>query len=168
MNTIPLETLKTKVEETIQDCLDTERNKYGAMGNFPRIQYNLSGRTAGQAFLQENKIRLNQYLLEKYGQKFIERTVVHEMGHLIAYRVFNERGHGRVWRHVMNVLGGPTERCHTYETKPARIAKKSLCHCDKCGKEFNLTNYRVNKIRRNSNAYTHTGCGGKIMIGAAK
>jgi len=166
LNDLQLRTLFEKVDNAIQDCLDIEVEKYDHRASFPQVKYDLKGHTAGQAFLHHNKIRLNLHLLEKYQDKYIQRTVVHEMGHLIASRVFKARGHGHVWKRVMRALGGPTSRCHSYETKAARKTTKHECHCDRCGYSYQLGTVRVNRIKRGSK-YTHPGCGGKVVIGKA-
>ena len=49
---------------------------------------------------------------------YLFETVGHEMGHLIAARLYGEkaivRPHGKEWRHVMIVLGIPPKIYHSY------------------------------------------------------
>jgi len=157
----------TEVTKKIKETLALAKEKFNVDFPMPVIIYNLKGHTAGQAFFNKNKIRLNRYLLEKYGQEFIDRTVVHEVGHLISYRLYgvNGRGHGAAWKRVMRAIGGPTSRCHSYETKAARVTNKYACHCDRCGHSYELGAVRVNRIKKGSK-YTHPACGGNVVIGA--
>jgi SprT protein len=154
--------LKKKIKETLAKA----EEKFDVAFPTPTVLFDLRGHTAGQAFFGKNKIRLNRYLLEKYGEDFINRTVVHELGHLIAYKLYgvNGRGHGSAWKRVMRAIGGPTTRCHSYETKAARKTNKHSCHCDRCGHSYELGAIRVNRIKKGAK-YTHPACGGRVVVG---
>ena len=89
----------TEVTKKIKETLALAKEKFNVDFPMPVIIYNLKGHTAGQAFFNKNKIRLNRYLLEKYGQEFIDRTVVHEVGHLISYRLYGVNGRGHEYGH---------------------------------------------------------------------
>ena len=156
----------TKLNKQIKETLALAEEKYDVKFPTPTVLFDLRGHTAGQAFFNKNKIRLNRYLLEKYGDDFISRTVVHELGHLISYKLYgiNGRGHGAAWKRVMRAIGGPTSRCHSYETKAARKTTKHSCHCDRCGHSYELGAIRVNRIKKGAK-YTHPACGGRVVVG---
>tara|TARA_Y100000310_G_scaffold319217_1_gene374229 strand:- start:3636 stop:4130 length:495 start_codon:yes stop_codon:yes gene_type:complete len=151
--------LYEQVNEKVKETLARAEEKLGVTLPVPTILYNLKGHTAGQAFFGVNKIRLNRHLLEKYREDFINRTVVHELGHLIAYRLHgrNGRGHGPVWKRVMRAIGGPTTRCHQYETKAARVHKKFVLCCGDCRETYVVGSKIINKVRKGSE-YTHRNC----------
>lgn len=60
-----------------------------------------------------------------------DQTLMHEVGHFIAYFLFQDHGHGRVWKNVMAALGMPGhERCHSlaYLTGRPRIVTCRYVH----------------------------------------
>ena len=61
----------------------------------------------------------------------VEFTIPHEFCHLVAYRAFNERGHGPMWKHVMRTMGYEPTSCHSYEVQKRSSAKvyKFKCSC---------------------------------------
>jgi SprT protein len=81
----------------------------------PLIRYNKRLKTtAGRAFLTKNYIDLSNEMLWQHGEKFIAEIVPHELGHMVAYKVFKDEGHGQGWHFVMQVLGIPYSRTHTF------------------------------------------------------
>lgn len=159
--------LYEQVNKEIKRCLKVESEHYGIeLKSMPTVLYNLRGHTAGKAHIYENKLRLNRDLLFKYKKDFIKRTVTHEMGHLIATRQHGKSGHGPFWKRVMRILGGPTSRCHSYETTPARVHKKIKTICKACGTTIPVGVKIANKIRKGS-TYLHScarGLKGRIEI----
>jgi SprT protein len=156
-----------QVTREIKRCLQTESEHFGIeLKSMPTVLYDLKGHTAGKAFIYENKLRLNRGLLLKYKEDFIKRTVTHEMGHLIATRQHGSCGHGPFWKNVMRILGGPTSRCHSYKTTPARVHKKIKMVCQSCGTTVSVGAIIANKIRKGS-TYLHRcarGLKGTIKI----
>ena len=84
----------------------------------PLVGFRLMGRTAGWAYYVENKIEFNSVLLVENEKDMLEDTVVHEIAHLISWQVYGRegRGHGWMWKSVMNRLGVEPTRCHDYDT----------------------------------------------------
>jgi len=132
---------KDKVEEMVSNCVDIFNTRNTFMKNGTRYtfnkdittRYDLSGKTAGYAVYSTCSIRVNTDLLERYGQEYIVDTVPHEVGHLIANDLFDNRikPHGKEWKLVMRIIGYSDNRCHSFEVKPARVVKKHpyLCNC---------------------------------------
>ena len=162
-----MQTLYEQVTEEIKRCLYVEAEHYGIERKpMPTVLYYLRGRTAGQAFSYQNKVRLNKDLLLKYKKDFIKRTVTHEMGHIIATRHYGRCGHNGFWKKVMRILGGPTSRCHSYETTPARVHKKIKTICKGCGATVHVGTKVANKIKKGA-TYLHRcarGMKGEIKI----
>jgi SprT protein len=157
-------TLKQQVTKQLEQTLAIAEEKLGIDSPMPTVVYDLKGHTAGIANYDRSKIRLNLYLLEKYKETYIKRTVIHELGHLLSYRLYgmNGRGHGVKWKSVMVAIGGPTTRCHSYETKPARIHKRYILSCQKCSEVIIEVTSRVIKKIRAGAVYTHKGCGAPL------
>ncbi len=115
----------------LQRGLRQLNTRLGRRDPMPRLRFDLRGRSAGQARLQEWSIRLNPTLLHQHGVDFIRDTVPHELAHLIAFAQYGGRirPHGEEWRHLMRLLGRPATVCHDYEVKPARQLRRFDYHC---------------------------------------
>lgn len=72
--------------------------------------------TAGRAWLEENKIDLSCYLMDKYPEEFDKVTIPHELCHHIAFRLYGDKGHGRAWKFVMAKMGLDPAIYHNMET----------------------------------------------------
>lgn len=102
---------------------------------------------AGRADWQRNLIILNPRLCA-FGAAEIDRTLRHELAHLLARARANRRRiapHGREWRAGCVDLGiGDETRCHSLPFPVARRRAKYLYRCQRCRREFP----RVRRIRR--------------------
>ncbi len=126
----------------------------------PDIQFNLRGETAGQAWPDQNLIRLNPVLLRENRDHFIQQTVAHEVAHLIAPAVFGDkiRPHGKEWKYVMEeVYKLPAERCHSYDIR-STTRRRYIYECGCAGREIPLTSIRHNRARRGT-IYLCQSCG---------
>src|SRR5262245_35771934 len=106
--------------------------------------------TAGYAKWPQWLIELNPRLREFEGQ--IERTMKHELAHLIAYARAGRRRiepHGPEWRKACADIGIPDESArHTLPLPRSTQERKFTYVCQHCG----FTVARVKKFRR------HTAC----------
>lgn len=68
--------------------------------------------TAGRAFFSEGYIDLSTELFWEYTDRFVKDTIPHELAHLVAYRVYQDEGHGKGWYHVIRTAGIQTTRLH--------------------------------------------------------
>ena len=130
----------------------------------PQIVYDLRGRTAGQA-IGGRKVRLNLQLLldPRFQENMIEQTLPHELAHIAVRQLFpHAKSHGREWQAMMRLLGLPAERCHNYETTPARVKKKYATHCD-C-KTHPVTITIIRRMRQGT-PYFCRNCGAQLQEG---
>lgn len=99
--------------------------------------------TAGYACFPAWRIELNPRLTEFEGQT--ERTLKHELAHLIAYHRAGRRRidpHGAEWREACVMLGIPDEKACHHLPLPRSRQKRSLAYqCPACG-------YVVQRVRR--------------------
>ena len=106
--------------------------------------------TAGYAKWPQWLVELNPLLHGHEGQ--VERTLKHELAHLIAYaRAGRKRiePHGEEWRRACAELGIPDEHArHTLPLPRTRQQRRFTYQCQACGFEV----ARVRKFRR------HTAC----------
>ncbi len=116
-----------------------------------RVDWNARMRsTAGYAKWPQWVVELNPRLKEFDGQ--IERTLKHELAHLIAYARAGRRRiepHGTEWRQACADLGIPNERAsHTMPLPRHKQQRKFSYVCPVCGTGAE----RVRKFKR------HTAC----------
>src|ERR1700681_4243086 len=102
---------------------------------------------AGRANFREKLISLNPRLHE-IGATEIDRTLRHELAHLLAqFRAGRRRvlPHGDEWRKACQDLGiGDESRTHALPFPIQRRSRRLLYECPRCGKEFP----RVRRIKR--------------------
>lgn len=94
-----------------------------------RIEWYQKGRAAGMAGRDENGYFL-RFNLEVINQDaFMANTVPHEVAHLIVFALIKagrsrDRGHGRDFKRVCQMLGGTGARCHNMTITKARIHRE--------------------------------------------
>jgi predicted SprT family Zn-dependent metalloprotease len=86
-------------------------------------------RSAGQAKVKHHTIVLNVRLLAAHPDQLIT-VIVHEVAHLLAYKLHGDRGHGPAWKQLMVALGCEPRRCHAMDTswmrRPSRVQRSDL------------------------------------------
>ncbi|MGZ5522754.1 MAG: SprT family zinc-dependent metalloprotease [Chthoniobacterales bacterium] len=102
---------------------------------------------AGRAMFRHALVSLNPRLRE-HGADEIDRTLRHELAHLVAQMRAGRRRiapHGAEWRQACRDLGiADEQRCHTLPLPTSRHARRFLYRCRHCQKDFP----RVRRIRR--------------------
>ena len=102
---------------------------------------------AGRADYHRSLITLNP-LLRTHGEAEIDRTLRHELAHLVAHSRRGRRRiapHGPEWRQACHDLGiGDEQRCHALPFPRQTRARPLLYRCPKCAREFP----RSRRIRR--------------------
>lgn len=101
-----------------------------------RVFWNPRMRTsAGRAFWPARVIELNP-VLRGFGDVEIDRTLKHELAHLIAYERAGRRRippHGREWAAACCELGIPGEKaCHSLPLTPRKQERKFAYVCTRC------------------------------------
>ncbi len=136
----------TRLEENARELL----RSVGAHTLVPLVRVVWSGRlrtAAGRAEYHRNLITLNP-LLRAQGDAEIDRTLRHELAHLLAHSRRRRRRiapHGPEWRQACRDLGiGDETRCHSLPFPRQTRARPFLYGCPQCAREFP----RVRKIRR--------------------
>lgn len=129
----------------------------------PQVRFDLRGQTAGQALIGRDgraRIRYNDQLLRENGQAFLDRTVPHEVAHIVAHRLHGPRirPHGAEWKAIMALFGADTARCHAYDTSRS-TARRVQRHAYRCScREHQLSSIRHNRARRGQ-GYLCRHCG---------
>jgi SprT protein len=120
----------------------------GELGQEIQVEWNARlFSAAGRADSHRKLVSLNPRLREHDAAE-IERTLRHELAHLLAqFRAGRRRisPHGPEWRRACRDLGIADEgRCHTLPFPVKKRARRFLYRCSRCGKEFP----RVRRIKR--------------------
>lgn len=167
--------LNYRVEQKLRDCLQLAKKAYGREFVMPLITYNVRGGHAGRAYYNEHRVDFNAVLLNENVEKFIERTVPHELAHLITGilhphtkggRFQKASPHGAEWREVMAALGcKDVTRCHDYDTSSVKRSRGTHAYkCSQCGHSFSLTDKAKHKA--DAGLIWHRGCRRAKMIPA--
>jgi SprT protein len=131
------------------------------------IRFDLCGKAAGQVrFPRRGRplIRYNRQLLLENGERFLDRTLPHEVAHVVANRLFGPhiRPHGAEWQAVMQLFGADSSRCHDYDTSRSNTRRLTR-HPYRCGcREHALTSIRHNRILAGQVYYCRT-CGEALV-----
>ena len=108
--------------------------------------------TAGRAYRSTALVELNPHLV-RISEEEIDRTLRHELGHLVAsHRAGRRRipAHGREWRRACSELGIPGEaRCHDLPFQRRTQRRKFVYVCPSCDHKL----LRVRRIKRAAACY---------------
>jgi SprT protein len=120
----------------------------GRLAAVIRVEWNPRLRScAGRADFREKLVSLNPRLSE-YGVGEIDRTLRHELAHLLAqFRAGRRRilPHGREWRDACHDLAiGDERRCHNLPLPTRQRTRRFLYKCPNCQRDFP----RVRRIKR--------------------
>jgi SprT protein len=113
-----------------------------------RVRWNPRMRTtAGLASYQHSLVTLNPKLAQ-FGDEEIEKTVRHELAHLLAHHRAGRRRiapHGSEWKKACADLGLPDEkRCHDLPLPRRKVRARHLYRCPACKQDIR----RVRPFRR--------------------
>lgn len=140
--------------ELTQQCQQiVEKIGLNSLAKKVKVYWNLRlCTTAGLAHHSNGRIDLNPRL-EQFTPEEPERTLRHELAHLVAHhRAAGRRiqPHGTEWQHACDELGIPGEkRCHDFPLASRVIKRKLAYRCKYCGTVVP----RVRKISRESACY---------------
>jgi predicted SprT family Zn-dependent metalloprotease len=118
--------------------------------------------TAGLAYPNRSQIVLNPRLAG-FGWPEVERTLLHELAHLIAHERCGRRRiapHGPEWRRACADLGLKNEsRCHDLPLPRRKMARRFVYQCPACAEKIE----RVRLFRRPAACLKccQTHCGGR-------
>ncbi|MDC8830854.1 SprT family zinc-dependent metalloprotease [Alteromonas gilva] len=138
--------------------LYTEANAYFKRHfPLPELTYRRSGRHAGTAFLQQNRINLNPVLLQHNRDAFIGDVLPHEVSHLLVFQLFGRvKPHGKEWQSVMReVFKCAPETRHDFDLSPLKLRTADYeCACGPIA----LSIRRHNAVLRGQKQYICRQC----------
>lgn len=161
-----------RVEEVFQIAENYFGRKFSRPTNFVWEREKSRG---GYCKYLAKELGFNTLLAENNKDHFLATTVPHEVAHWIDRELYGfvktPAGkiirHGKTWKRIMvNVFRIPANRCHTYDTsmikKRTRVVSRGFVYGCGCGKTYNLTSVRHNKIVKGKAWYHCTSCKGKL------
>jgi SprT protein len=129
---IATEAQKAEVEEAITKALNAFEKHFDRSFKRPAVVFDLKGHVAGYA--NAERIRLNTELLTTHHDDMINRTVPHEVAHVVQRELYpKSKSHGGEWQYLMHILGLPADTTHSYQTTPARVRRREYvygCDCE--------------------------------------
>jgi len=150
--------VRNVVEKTVKHYLRMAEEQHGRTFNMPTIEYFHKGRKAGHANGSKWMVGFNTGLLEDNLQRYMVRTIPHEVAHLVVFAVHGQLykngkrdSHGVEFKKQMDAFGCENTRCHTMDTSKVRQKKrKTTKHAVKClcGWTAEVGKIRANKIAR--------------------
>lgn len=153
--------LQAKAIIEIEKYFKMAEELYGQ--TFPKcdVTFDVRGTTAGWAYHQTCKIRLNNVLMEQNPEEFFKRTLSHEVAHIVAEKVFGgigkKVGHGHQWRRVMEDFGvQDVSRCHSYDVSSVKIDKRIYQYV--CGCKTHKVGGKINNKIKAGATYTCRSC----------
>ncbi|MGI9571129.1 MAG: SprT-like domain-containing protein [Desulfobulbia bacterium] len=98
----------------------------------PKYSFNLRGTTAGTASMNRGEMRFNMHIAKTHFDKYMARTVPHEVAHMIDFALHGKSSHGSSWKNIMIRFGCEPSRCHSYDNLKTASGKDRpmvVCGC---------------------------------------
>lgn len=123
------------------------------------------GRTdAGRAHQREQRIEINEDLLERHPDAMLGETIAHELAHVLVFQLFGRRAraHGPEWQAVMREWFGVTpQRTHSFDLQGLQVRRQQR-HRYHCGcREHALSTVRHRRALRGVD-YRCVACQGRL------
>lgn len=128
----------------------------------PAIELINRGTKGGSAHYHKHVVKFHEILAKENPNEF-HNTIKHEIAHLIAFRMYGEKGkgHGKLFKSVFIKLGGNGKRTHSYKT--SHLKQKYTCRryeysCKCPGKFFWLSQQKHNQLVSNKKQWFCRKC----------
>jgi SprT protein len=156
--------LEASARARTREWLQWAERQFGCRLPAVEVRFDLRGTSAGQARIMGRDrpaiIRYNAYFLARYRERFLDRTVPHEVAHVVCYHLYGAaiRPHGPQWRQVMQAFGADASPRHDFQPadRQTRRLRRYSYRCG-CG-PLQLTSIRHNRVLRGAR-YRCTRCG---------
>ena len=149
--------LACQVNDKTSWCIAKANLYFHCQLQAPQISYQLRGKAAGKALLQQNQIRLNPILLVENKKAFLLDVIPHEVAHLVAFQLFGRvKPHGREWQNIMREVFQITpSTTHSFDVRSVQGKTfEYSCNCS----TYPLTIRRHNKVERKQANYFCRKC----------
>ncbi len=157
--------LKEQITQKVAACIELANQTFNQDFTQPSLRFDIRGKTAGMALLNQWQLRFNPVLLNENPNGFLQEVVQHEISHLLVYALYGKvRPHGKEWQNMMqNLFSLPPTVRHNFDISSVE-GRTFLYHC-LCS-EIRLSVRRHNKIQKNQARYLCKSCRQIIKLGA--
>lgn len=127
---VPLN-LKLRAQQELNKYWMQAKKLWPTCGEAPKLDYNLGSKNIiGRAKYLSGVIQLNPVWLAAGDAEVVEDicvdTVIHEICHFVAYRVFKHAGHGARWKLCMIAMGRPANRLGDVQMPNYIVSKQKM------------------------------------------
>jgi predicted SprT family Zn-dependent metalloprotease len=152
--------LQQIAQEEVQRCIKVIQQHTGQHIRVDRVEFSpRMFRTWGCASLKTYNgqrkfcIKLASKIFVEDSQAF-RNTIAHEVAHLADFQIYNQWGHGRTWKSIMQMLGQEGNRLVTKEeltevnvvvTKRKQVRYVYNCSCNKEHHVSGIVHSRIQK-----------------------
>ncbi|WP_370241411.1 SprT family zinc-dependent metalloprotease [Marisediminitalea sp.] len=152
---------KTDIERRLEDLYARAALYFNRSFPAPLVTYRRSGKHAGTAFLQQNRINLHPTLFAHNKEAYFSDVIPHEVSHLLVYQIHGRvKPHGIEWQSMMSdVFGCEPNTRHTFDLGPLQL--KSFTYACACG-PVELSVRRHNAVMRGKQQYMCLQCGTRL------
>ena len=163
--------MQKQIRDAVIDAVKLAREAYPNYTiRMPEIKYsNRMTSCAGKAIMHQLRNPIVKFSLpiirDNDLNDFIQRTVYHEVAHVVEFECFGTSGHGARFKHIQGtIFGKDNSRCHEFNTQPRKKRSGSVMYkCNNCNTEMELGAVRHKKQQHNRSiggrGYTHKNCG---------
>ncbi|APD93996.1 hypothetical protein BM523_08340 [Alteromonas mediterranea] len=132
------------ITDAVFRCYDKAEHYFSRSFERPAITFRRSGKNAGTAFLQQNRLNFHPILYKENREVFIREVVPHEVSHLLVWILFARvQPHGKEWQSVMRgVFDCSPSATHQFDVKRVSRSFSYKCDCD----TYALSTRRHNNI----------------------
>ncbi|WP_334014427.1 SprT family zinc-dependent metalloprotease [Alteromonas sp. S167] len=139
-------TLKHAIEDAVEHYYKQADSYFKRYFTRPTLSFRRSGKNAGSAFLQQNRINFHPVLFKENTEAFLTDVVPHEISHLLVWQLFGKvKPHGNEWQSIMRgVFNREPNTTHSFDTKSAVKTFAYQCQCN----TYSLSTRRHNNVRK--------------------
>lgn len=152
---------RARIYDKVNACYELAEQYLGRQFPRPQITFRKSGKTAGTAFLNVNRINFHPLIYKSNQDSFINDVVPHEVSHLLVWQCFGKvKPHGREWQSMMSqVFACAPEVTHKFDT--AELNRNTFDYQCACG-VVELGVRRHNKVLKGAQ-YRCKRCGNTLQ-----
>ncbi|MDY6977017.1 MAG: SprT family zinc-dependent metalloprotease [Pseudomonadota bacterium] len=132
------------ITDAVFYCFEQAERYFNRTFERPTITFRRSGRNAGTAFLQQNRLNFHPILFKENVDAFLKDVIPHEVSHLLVWALFGKvQPHGKEWQSVMQrVYNRTSAATHQFDVKRVTKTFQYVCDCD----NYALSTRRHNNI----------------------
>ena len=96
---------------------------YKLTAKFDITSIRFAGQAQKRPATKDMVLRFHKKALEKYGKKYIDSVVAHEVAHIIQYANGKSSPHGRTFKQIMRMFKADDSRTHTFDLRSLSTSK---------------------------------------------